>query len=241
MSSISRIQLGDGQIFDIEDVSAQTQLIAHVQRLLAIENKLATIDEGAQVNQKAFTIVKVGSTQIRADNEQDIIELVADGKITITPDDTNDKVIISSTWRGIQDNLTSDSATDSLSAKQGKALKTLVDGKADKSASITNITRSGTTFTATRADGTTFTFNQQDNNTTYSSLAAASGGTAVSLVTTGEKYNWNSKPGTAVATTSANGLMSSSDKTKLNNLPNKITVSTSAPSGGSNGDIWFTV
>lgn len=34
------------------------------------------------------------------------------------------------TWRGIQDNLTSDSATDSLSAKQGKALKTLVDGKA---------------------------------------------------------------------------------------------------------------
>lgn len=29
--------------------------------------------------------------------------------------------------------------------------------------------------------------------TTYSSLAAASGGTAVSLVTTGEKYTWNSK------------------------------------------------
>ena len=34
------------------------------------------------------------------------------------------------TWRGIQDNLTSDSASDSLSAKQGKALKALVDGKA---------------------------------------------------------------------------------------------------------------
>jgi hypothetical protein len=33
--------------------------------------------------------------------------------------------------------------------------------------SITNITRSGTTFTATRADGSTFTFTQQDNNTTY--------------------------------------------------------------------------
>lgn len=33
------------------------------------------------------------------------------------------------TWRGIQDNLISDSATDSLSAKQGKALKTLVDTK----------------------------------------------------------------------------------------------------------------
>ena len=34
------------------------------------------------------------------------------------------------TWRGIQNNLTSDSTTDSLSAAQGKALKSLVDGKA---------------------------------------------------------------------------------------------------------------
>lgn len=38
------------------------------------------------------------------------------------------------TWRGIQNNLTSDSTTDSLSAAQGKALKALIDGKADKSA-----------------------------------------------------------------------------------------------------------
>ena len=35
------------------------------------------------------------------------------------------------------------------------------------SQAITNITRSGTTFTATRVDGTTFTFTQRDNNTTY--------------------------------------------------------------------------
>ena len=34
------------------------------------------------------------------------------------------------TWRGIQNNLTSDSASDSLSAAQGKALKALVDSKA---------------------------------------------------------------------------------------------------------------
>lgn len=40
-------------------------------------------------------------------------------------DDTN-------TWRGIQNNLTSDSTTDSLSAAQGKALKTLVDAKLGK-------------------------------------------------------------------------------------------------------------
>ncbi len=37
------------------------------------------------------------------------------------------------TWRGIQNNLTSDSTTDSLSAAQGKVLKGLVDGKASNS------------------------------------------------------------------------------------------------------------
>ncbi|MGN0508557.1 MAG: hypothetical protein ACI4GX_04935 [Ruminococcus sp.] len=41
------------------------------------------------------------------------------------------------TWRGIQNNLTSDSTSDSLSAAQGKALKALVDGKAAASHSHT--------------------------------------------------------------------------------------------------------
>ena len=54
---------------------------------------------------------------------------------------------------------------------------------------IKSITRSGTTFTYTCMDGTTGTFTQQDNNTTYS-----------------------------VATTSANGLMSSTDKSKLDGM-----------------------
>lgn len=42
------------------------------------------------------------------------------------------KLTDTNTWRGIQDNLTSDSTTDSLSAAQGKVLKTLVDGKLGK-------------------------------------------------------------------------------------------------------------
>jgi hypothetical protein len=54
---------------------------------------------------------------------------------------------------------------------------------------IKSIARNGTTFTYTCMDGTTGTFTQQDNNTTYS-----------------------------VATTSANGLMSSSDKTKFDTM-----------------------
>lgn len=40
-------------------------------------------------------------------------------------------------------------------------------------------------------------------DTTYESKAAASGGTAVSLVTTGEKYTWNNKSNLALGTTSS--------------------------------------
>ena len=59
----------------------------------------------------------------------------------------------------------------------------------NQSKAIKSITRSGTTFTATALDGTTTTFTQQDNDTTYS-----------------------------IATHTANGLMSAADKTKLDNL-----------------------
>ena len=61
-------------------------------------------------------------------NENNEIVLTgSDGSTTsVTDTDTN-------TWRGIQNNLTSDSTTDSLSAAQGKVLKDLVDGKASSS------------------------------------------------------------------------------------------------------------
>ena len=66
----------------------------------------------------------------------------------------------------------------------------------DQSKAIKSITRSGTTFTATALDGTTTTFTQQDNNTTY-----------------------------GVATSSADGLMSKSDKAKLDGISSGADVS----------------
>lgn len=92
---------------------------------------------------------------------------------------TNATEIISVTAHGVSGNAT----TATNVAWSGVTSKpSYYDAKA-----IKGITRSGTTFTYTCMDGTTGTFTQQDNNTTYS-----------------------------VATTSANGLMSSTDKTKLN-------------------------
>lgn len=46
---------------------------------------------------------------------------------------TQDKYTDTNTWRGIQNNLTSNSTSDSLSAAQGKVLKGLIDGKANSS------------------------------------------------------------------------------------------------------------
>lgn len=66
----------------------------------------------------------------------------------------------------------------------------------DQSKAIKSITRNGTTFTATALDGTTSTFTQQDTNTTY-----------------------------GIATSSADGLMSKSDKAKLNGVSSGADVS----------------
>lgn len=53
-----------------------------------------TIDDvpEAEVNQNAFSNVKVGNTTIAADAKTDTLELVAGSKITLTPNTTNDKV-----------------------------------------------------------------------------------------------------------------------------------------------------
>ena len=51
------------------------------------------------------------------------------------------------TWRGIQNNLTSDSTDQSLSAAQGKALKRLVDGKANENHTHSYLPLSGGTMT----------------------------------------------------------------------------------------------
>ena len=63
----------------------------------ADKSKLDGIAAGAEVNQNAFSNVKVGSTTIAADGKTDTLELVAGSNVTITPDATNDKVTIAAT------------------------------------------------------------------------------------------------------------------------------------------------
>lgn len=115
-------------------------------------------------------------------------------------------------------------------------IKALFTVKAD---SIKNITRSGTTFTATRADGTTFTFTQQDNNTWNANAVDTAGYVAAPTTSNPNKVwktnadgvpAWRDDANTTYseATTSAAGLMSSSDKTKLNGIATGAEVNQNA-------------
>lgn len=62
------------------------------------KSKLDAIAAGAEVNQNAFSNVKIGSVTVAADAKQDTIEFVAGTNISITADESTDKVTINSTY-----------------------------------------------------------------------------------------------------------------------------------------------
>ena len=142
----------------------------------ATSSVLGGVKTGANITNNS------GVLSVTADNVKDALGY------TPPEQDTN-------TWRPVVNNLTSDSTTDSLSAAQGKALKTLVDGKAAMGHThtwdsvtgkprtftpsshthgvIKNLSVSGTTITYTKDDNTTGTITTQDTNTTYGTFKGA--------------------------------------------------------------------
>lgn len=82
------------------------------------KNKLNGIASGAEVNQNAFSNVKVGNTTIAADTKTDTFEFIAGNGVTLTPDDTNDKLTIAvdNTGMSVQsaDTLTTPRAIDGV-------------------------------------------------------------------------------------------------------------------------------
>lgn len=61
------------------------------------KKKLDGVASGAEVNQNAFSNIKIGNTTISADGKTDTVELTAGNNITLTPDATNDKITIAAT------------------------------------------------------------------------------------------------------------------------------------------------
>lgn len=124
------------------------------------------VESGAEVNQNAFSNVKVGSTTVSADTKTDTLELVAGTNVTLTPDATNDTVTINASH-------------PTYTSFTGKP-----------------------TSNQTPGFGSTFTISQISQST-----AGQVSGTDRTV-----------KIPDTVASSSANGLMSSADKDKLDGI-----------------------
>lgn len=178
-------------------------------------NKLNGIAAGAEVNQNAFTTVKVGTVNIAADLKSDILELVAGTGITLTGDATNDKVSIAI-----------DGTIETVSGAQAKvnAVQNNLNSHIGAGGSAhANATQAAAGFMSStdkkKLDGVESGANNYTHPTTHPpSIIAQDANNR--FVTDAEKTTWNAKASTAVATTTANGLMSSADKTKLDGIAN---------------------
>ena len=112
--------------------------------------KLSGIATGAQVNQNAFSNIKIGTSTVAADTKTDTVEFIG-SNVTISADTTNDKVTFSvadgsTSAKGIvklSDATNSDSSAIAATSKAVKAAYDLANGKVG-SVSLTSGENNGT-------------------------------------------------------------------------------------------------
>lgn len=148
-------------------------------------SKLQGIASGAEVNQNAFSTVKVGTTSLAADSKTDTLTITAGDNITLTPTASSDSFVIA--------------ATDTTYSDFTNSSNGLVPNPS-----------SGSTTRLLFPDGTwNSLYGKTVNNTSSVGIQfnkGSSGGTTVASVSLN------------VASSSAHGVMSSSDKAKLDSL-----------------------
>lgn len=168
----------------------------------ALQSHQTVSNKNADIGTSLTTIATIGSTDIKA---------------KITHQDISGKADKATTLAGY-------GITDALSSSTKYAGSSSVGGPATSAAKLTNTTKIGDTnkpiyFTASGVPTPiSYTIdksvpsNAVFTDTTYENKAAASGGTEVSLVTTGDKYNWDHKTsneGTVYQVTPGVGLSGS--------------------------------
>lgn len=216
-------------------------------------SKLEGIASGAEVNQNAFSNVKVGSTTVAADTKTDTLELVAGTNISLTPDATNDKVTIGfsgtiptvpnnfGTVKVGSTNITADTTSDTLTLAAGSNITLTPDASNDKvTIAATDTTYSDFTAPTSSAAGTHGLVPAPAASALPAfNLLSADGDFRAVSVKPKQDVNGNLqiefKVGSSgatenvpVATTSANGAMSSGDKTKLDGIASGAEVNQNA-------------
>lgn len=122
-NNVSTITIGDNSITPLtehQDISGKVDKTTTVNGHALSGNVTVTASDigvaaGAEVNQNAFSNVKVGTTTVAADTKTDTLTLEAGGDVTLTPDATNDKVTISVTTPKKTSDITNDSGFITLS------------------------------------------------------------------------------------------------------------------------------
>lgn len=116
-NNVSTITIGDNSITPLtehQDISGKVDKTTTVNGHALSGNVTVTASDigvaaGAEVNQNAFSNVKVGTTTVAADSKTDTLTLEAGGDVTLTPDATNDKITISVTTPKKTSDITNDS------------------------------------------------------------------------------------------------------------------------------------
>lgn len=217
MADISAIKLPNGTTYNLKDTTARNAANSAVPNTRTVNGKalssnisLGAGDVGAHTKSETDTKINaaVASTykykgSVTADKLPTSGQVVGD-VYNITNDSSYGKAGMNVAWNGttwdalgsnVDLSAVSKIINDHIANKSNPHAVTKAQvglgsvANLDQSKAIKSITRSGTTFTATALDGTTTTFTQQDTNTTY-----------------------------GVATSSADGLMSKSDKAKLDGV-----------------------
>ena len=180
----------------------------------ADKTKLNGIATGAEVNQNAFSNVKVGSTTVAADGKTDTLELVAGSNVTITPDATNDKITIAATDTTYSE--VSTSAAGLMSTSDKTKLNGIATGAEVNQNAFSNVKVGSTTVAA-------------DAKTDTLELAAGSNIT-ITPDATNDKITISASNTTYsdVVANGASGLMSGSDKSKLDGIATGAQVNQSA-------------
>ena len=180
----------------------------------ADKTKLNSIASGAEVNQNAFSNVKIGSTTVAADGKTDTLELVAGSNVTITPDATNDKITIAATDTTYSE--ASTSAAGLMSTSDKTKLNGIATGAEVNQNAFSNV-KVGSTTVAADAKTDTLELVAGTNIT----LTPDTANDKITIAATDTTYS------DAVANGDS-GLMSGADKAKLNGIATGAEVNQNA-------------
>ena len=164
----------------------------------------------------AYKIIKVGTTNITASGE-DTFEIKAGSNVTLTPDASTKSVTINATGGGQSsgDMLASDYDSD-YDVKNAGGIKAYVSSQAltgEKGVIVSNGKVKANLKDETQSALQSATI-QSAQNRQYAVNLDSNGNLSVNVPWVNTEYS--------AATTSADGLMSSTDKTKLNGLPSSV-------------------